>query len=235
LATKIDQSKSESVDLVLQKYWTNKMLHLQNIKKYYGNFLALEIPDLELNSGIYWLKGGNGSGKTTLFRMIAGMLPFGGKIVLNQQYSVKDQAQKYRRLVNYGEAEPLYPSFVRGIDLVNLYAKAKKAPKNQAMDLIAHFGASEYVLRPVGTYSSGMLKKLSLILAFLGNPTLILLDEPLITIDVEAVRLVLSLVKDYHQSQAVSFLLSSHQNLLIDGFAFDYALAIQNKTVTYTN
>jgi ABC-2 type transport system ATP-binding protein len=209
------------------------MLDLQNIKKYYGSFLALEIPDLQLNKGIYWLKGANGSGKTTLFKMIAGMLPFGGEIVLNEQYSIKRQAQKYRQLVNYGEAEPIYPPFIRGIDLVNLYAQAKKAPKNQASNLLKHFGASEYITQPVGTYSSGMLKKLSLILAFLGNPQVILLDEPLITIDTEAVKLVLELVKNYHQQQGISFLLSSHQDLIADFFNIDYTLLVQNKTIAF--
>jgi ABC-2 type transport system ATP-binding protein len=211
------------------------MLHLQNIKKYYGSFLALELPDLQLDKGIYWVKGGNGSGKTTLFKMIAGMLPFGGEIVLNKQYSVKKQAQKYRQLVNYGEPEPLYPPFVRGIDLVNLYAQAKKASQTQTKDLLGHFGVDEFASRPIGTYSSGMLKKLSLVLAFLGNPQIILLDEPLITIDTEAVKLVLQLVKQCHETQNVSFLLSSHQDLTADFFAINHTLLVQNKTLAFAS
>jgi ABC-2 type transport system ATP-binding protein len=211
------------------------MLHLQNIKKYYGSFLALEVADLQLDTGIYWIKGSNGSGKTTLFKMIAGMLPFGGDIILKEQYSIKKQAQKYRQLVNYGEAEPLYPPFVRGIDLVNLYAQAKKAPKTQINDLLEHFGIAEFIARPVGTYSSGMLKKLSLVLAFLGKPQLILLDEPLITIDTEAVKLVLQMVKQCHQTQGISFLLSSHQDLTADFFAIDFTLLVQNKTLAFAS
>ena len=62
----------------------------------------------------------------------------------------------------------------------------------------------------MGTYSSGMLKKLSLVLAFIGHPKLILLDEPLVTIDKESVPILYSLVKKY-SDEGVSFIFTSHQ------------------------
>ena len=57
------------------------MLQLMSVKKNYGKHLVLEISSLQLNSGIYWVKGANGSGKTTLLKMIAGLLPFEGDIL----------------------------------------------------------------------------------------------------------------------------------------------------------
>jgi len=65
----------------------------------------------------------------------------------------------------------------------------------------------------VGSYSSGMLKKLSLVLAFLGQPRLILLDEPLNTIDVESLEILYRWINEKYQNEKISFLLSSHQPL----------------------
>ena len=58
-----------------------------------------------------------------------------------------------------------------------------------------------------------MLKKLSLVLAFLGRPKLILLDEPLITIDTESLKILYNWIRQQHTENGVSFLLSSHQAL----------------------
>ena len=66
----------------------------------------------------------------------------------------------------------------------------------------------------MSSYSSGMLKKLSLVLAFIGNPVLILLDEPFITLDMDAVRGLQQLIEQ-KQAAGVSFCISSHQDLEI--------------------
>jgi ABC-2 type transport system ATP-binding protein len=70
-----------------------------------------------------------------------------------------------------------------------------------------------YLTNPLGTYSSGMLKKLSIVLAFLGNPKLILLDEPLITIDTESLKVIYEWIVTKHREENVTFILSSHQPL----------------------
>lgn len=74
---------------------------------------------------------------------------------------------------------------------------------------------SPFVRNAISTYSSGMLKKLSLVLAFIGEPKWILLDEPLITLDVNAVNIILSTIKYFHQN-GISFLITSHQSLSLD-------------------
>src|SRR5207253_2363557 len=92
----------------------------------------------------------------------------------------------YRRIVNYAEAEPLYPEFLKGSDLVSLYQNTKAASSEQVQKLLTKLGVVNFQSKEIGTYSSGMIKKLSLVLAFMGNSKLILLDEPLITLDKDA-------------------------------------------------
>jgi len=189
------------------------MLHFVEFQKFYGNFPALTIPDFTIEPGIYWIKGVNGSGKSTLLKSIAGMLAFDGDIILNENISIKKHPVAYRKLVNFAEAEPLFPEFLTGMEMVKLFASAKEAPAGQEEQFISSMRMQNYIDRPIGTYSSGMLKKLSLVLAFLGKPKLILLDEPLITIDTESLKILYSWIRQQHTENGVSFLLSSHQAL----------------------
>lgn len=187
------------------------MLTLRNFQKSYGDRPILTIPEWHLPPGIHWLKGPNGTGKTTLFRSIAGLLPHEGTCQLNGLDSRRD-AVAYRMRVNYAEAEPTFPPLLTAHEIIRWVADAKQAPAGQADELIAAFGIDSYQHTPVSTYSSGMLKKTSLIVAFLGKPDLILLDEPLITLDVAATRTVANLIEASHK-QGISFLLSSHQTM----------------------
>ncbi|RKR83625.1 ABC-2 type transport system ATP-binding protein [Mucilaginibacter gracilis] len=208
------------------------MLQFVNYKKTYGDYPALQIPDLELEAGIYWIKGVNGSGKSTLLKSIAGILAFNGDIVLDGNVSIKKQPVGFRKLVNFAEAEPLFPEFLTGAEMISLFADAKDAPKGQEKQYIESMGIQTYMERPIGTYSSGMLKKLSLVLAFLGNPKLILLDEPLITIDTAALKILYSWISEQSTQHGVSFMLSSHQPLDADELPRAGELLVANQTLT---
>jgi ABC-2 type transport system ATP-binding protein len=189
------------------------MLHFTEFKKFYGKFPALQISDLVISPGIYWVKGANGSGKSTLLKSIAGILAFNGDIILNDNISIKKKPVAFRKLVNFGEAEPLFPEFLTGAEMIKMFATAKDAPAGQSDHYVESMKMQTYIEQPMGTYSSGMLKKLSLVLAFLGRPQLILLDEPLITIDTESLKTLYGWISALHNDGNVSFMLSSHQAL----------------------
>ncbi|MDR6943634.1 ABC transporter ATP-binding protein [Mucilaginibacter pocheonensis] len=182
-------------------------------KKLYGGFPALKIDGLSIDPGIYWIKGVNGSGKSTLLKSIAGILSFDGDILLDNNISIKKQPVAYRKLVNFAEAEPIFPEFLTGKEMIALFAQAKDAPAGQEQHYINTMQMQAYVNRPLGTYSSGMLKKLSLVLAFMGKPKLILLDEPLITIDTASLTILNTWIAERYRQEGTSFLLSSHQAL----------------------
>ncbi|MFF5381412.1 ABC transporter ATP-binding protein [Pedobacter suwonensis] len=186
------------------------MLHFNQFEKSYFDHLVLKIDNIKLPEGIFWIKGSNGSGKSTLLKAIAGILSFQGDIALGTVY-LKNHAVAYRKLVNFAAAEPLFPEFLSGAEMITLFAKAKGAGAGQAEILVAEMGMQGYLNNPLGSYSSGMLKKLSLVLAFLGKPKLILLDEPLNTIDAEALEVLYNWINKKHKEERISFLLSSHQ------------------------
>jgi ABC-2 type transport system ATP-binding protein len=193
------------------------MLSIKNVKKEYGTHLILDIPQLQFESGLFWVKGANGSGKSTLLKIISGMIPFGGEVNIDG-VDLRKHPTVYRRLVNYVEAEPLYPPFLSGQDLASFFISTRMANKEEVEALIQKFNIGPFIKNPICTYSSGMLKKLSLVLAFVGQPKYILLDEPLVTIDKESVPILYDLVKLY-LNKGVNFVFTSHQAFELKGIA----------------
>lgn len=204
-----------------------RMLQLTNVKKFYHTHLVLQIPFLQLKSGIYWVKGANGCGKTTLLKMVAGLLPFEGDISF-KDISLKRSPLLYRQQVSWAEAEPLFPTFLTGTDLISLYRGVRKVPQHTVHTLTELFNMTGYVNGAIGTYSSGMVKKLSLLLAFLGDTPLVVLDEPLITLDPDAFTFLCTFILEKYKANGTTFLMSSHQEL-------DTSLAIAGKELTVIN
>ncbi len=205
------------------------VLQIHDLKQHYGTRQVLDIGSWEIGYGIYWIQGENGAGKSTLFRVLAGMIPFNGQILLDQRYDLRKNPVDYLLKLNLGEAEPLYPSFFTPRDLILFVAEAKKSQPGQAEMLIEALGIN-YLEHPFGSCSSGMVKKVSLAVAFLGNPSIIILDEPLITIDKEARAALFHLIEGYY-AKGVTFLLSSHQLFKEEGLPVTETFALQNKTL----
>ncbi|MES2829829.1 MAG: ABC transporter ATP-binding protein [Bacteroidota bacterium] len=206
------------------------MIEFIGFKKFYGNQLALEIPDCTIQEGIYWVKGVNGSGKSSLLKSMAGMLAHQGDILVDG-VSIKKEPENYRSKVNFGEAEPVYPEFITGNEMIGFFISAKKGDSLQTTKLIERMQMAHFLDAPVKSYSSGMLKKLSLVLAFIGNPKVILLDEPLTTIDTAALNILYGLINEYRHQHGITFLITSHQALDAQILKDVQQLTIENKTL----
>nr|WP_295877216.1 ATP-binding cassette domain-containing protein [uncultured Chitinophaga sp.] len=207
------------------------VIALHAVKKNYQDVPVLDIPRLELPAGIYWLQGENGAGKTTCMKVMAGLIPFKGEIRLRGDVSSKDHPVAFRRLINYAEAEPFYPAFLTGRDLLELYLGTKGGDRRLIGEIAERMGVHIFVNNPVSTYSSGMLKKLSLLLAFTGNPAVILLDEPLITIDTRTLAIMYDLVRTWH-ANGTTFVITSHQPLDPNEVTLTGTLRITEKNIT---
>jgi len=205
------------------------MLILTNINKKYGSHEVLNFSEWKIDNGIHWLKGGNGTGKSTLFRIISGQIPFKGNVDLNG-INLRKEPVKFRSKISFAEAEPQYPLFVTGEELIDFYLENRKAEKKEAKELARYFGMDDFLGNKIGSYSSGMLKKLSLICAFIGNIDLYILDEPLITIDVASADTLYQLIKE-KAAQGKGFLLSSHQEVNKDRLELNTVSRIVDKQI----
>lgn len=204
-------------------------LTLKSIDKRYGSHTVLLFDEWKINSGIYWLKGGNGTGKTTLFRLIAGQTPFKGEVLLNG-VDLKKEPIQFRSKISYAEAEPQYPLFITGKEVLQFYKEVRGASEQEVQELVLLFKMEEFLNQKIGEYSSGMLKKLSLIAALIGEADFYILDEPLITIDLDAANQLYTLITA-KAKQGKTFLLSSHQEVDAQKLKIDQVFEIQNKAI----
>jgi ABC-2 type transport system ATP-binding protein len=202
------------------------MLQFINFKKYYCNIPSLDIPAFEINTGIHLLKGTNGSGKTTLFRSLAGLLKFEGDVKLDN-ISLRNSPLTQRKLINYSEADPKFPPFLTGMDFIKLFALLKQFPTEDTAAIVERLKIDAYANNPIGTYSSGMLKKLSVTLAFIGEPKVILLDEPFANLDAESVMPIYELISDRHLKSRITFIITNHQDFVLDFIKFDSQILLQ--------
>jgi len=209
------------------------MLQLTNIQKSFGSHHVFSIDELPLQNGIYWLKGANGSGKSTLMNVIAGLLPFKGEIILNEKTSIHKQPAAYRMLVNHSAAEPIYPSFLTGNELVEFIRSIKKGTTQQIEEVKEILAIDNYLANPAGSYSSGMLKKLSLLSAFTGNPDWILLDEPFTTLDHASQSALCKLIRQKH-GQGIAFIITSHHDIETSEIHFTKVFTLKDKKLHET-
>lgn len=201
------------------------MLTIQNFQKTYDSGFHLEIHHLVFSKGIHLIKGKNGSGKSTLLKAIAGIHSFQGEIVL-ENISQKKHPIHYRKLVNYSEAEPQFPEFLSLEELILFTSSVTPIDSNQVSELKEILGIGEYASQPITTYSSGMLKKAGLILAFLGNPKLIILDEPFTTIDLDTQKSLQHLI--LQKLGECSFLITSHLADFEELFDYSSTTSMEN-------
>lgn len=188
-------------------------MKISNFQKSYTKRPFLDIPALEFLPEVYWIRGENGAGKSTLLKCLAGLSSFKGEVEIDQ-VSLKRNPRRYLSYVNYAPTEPVYPDFLTGRQLIDFYKKAKKEQAINIETLLHEFQMSAYIeFQPIAEYSSGMLKKLSLILAMIGKPKVLLLDEPFITLDLQA----MDSLKDHlvtFQKSGCTVLLTAHLDSL---------------------
>jgi ABC-2 type transport system ATP-binding protein len=206
------------------------MLQIEKLLKKYNEKVILNIESFHLQGGNYWLKGANGSGKSTLLKIIAGLIPFEGNIICNTT-SFKKNSIKYKKLISYHAADAALPPYLTGMDLLQFYGAVRNVKNQDIAQTITLFRLNDFVKQKIGTYSSGMQKRLSLSLAFVGHPYLIMLDEPLSTLDVDITQLMSEIIKRYH-TEGSNFIITSHQDFEYNSINFTNQLLVEKQQLS---
>jgi len=158
------------------------MIQITNLHKKFGKLTVLEGLNLEINSGgIFAVLGPNGSGKTTLIKSILGMvIPEGGDIKINEK-SVRKQWE-YRNHINY---LPQIANFPANLTVSELIAMVKNLRPKMAndLDLIALFSLESFLDKKLGNLSGGTKQKVNILLTFMFDSDLLILDEPTTGLD----------------------------------------------------
>lgn len=163
------------------------MLALHHITKKYKDKTALDNVSLELDCGIYGLLGPNGAGKSTLMNIITGNIrPTEGEVWW-ENTDIRDMGERFRSLLGYApQQQGLYNSF-SGRRFLSYMAALKGIPKKEVWDeierVLSYVNMQEAADRAIGGYSGGMKQRILIAQAILGNPKLIVLDEPTAGLD----------------------------------------------------
>jgi len=181
------------------------MLVVQNVNTYIGRKQIITEASFKIHPGdIIGLIGPNGAGKTTLMKTILGLTKFDGQIQLNQVSVTENQHAALAQVGALIEHPAIYP-FLTGQQNLALYAHDSAACQR----LISELNMTTYIHDQAKGYSLGMKQKLGIAIALLNNPQLVILDEPMNGLDVEATIGVRQLIRQY-AAQGTAFLISSH-------------------------
>lgn len=160
-------------------------VHFQGIEKHFDEKEVLKGATLTLETGkIYGLLGRNGAGKTTLFRVLAGEIAAdAGEMTITEDGVTRPLVPEDVGLV---QSQPVLPSFLTGREFLKFLCDVEK----KDLDLDALFRAFQFQLedtdRLIVEYSHGMKSKINLMAMAILMPKILLLDEPLTSLDVVA-------------------------------------------------
>lgn len=191
------------------------LVSLVEAGKTYGQLDALKSMTMSLNEGeVLGLFGHNGAGKTTMMKLILGVIsPSAGKVEVMGMAPDSKEAWHCRSKVGYLPENVSFYDQLTGLEVLTYFTKLKgftnKDAKKQAMDLLEQVGITHAMKRQVKTYSKGMRQRLGLAQAFIGEPKLLLLDEPTVGLDPIATRDFYNTV-DQLKSNGSSVILCSH-------------------------
>lgn len=201
------------------------MIEVKNLTKNYGQFKAVDgISFTAKNGNITVLLGPNGAGKSTTIKSICGLLRFDGEILIdgydNRSIEAKkcfgyipEQANLYETLTIYEHIKFIQKAYdVDNDDYVN--------------ELLELFEIKDKLHKPTKELSKGMKQKVSMLLSLISNPQSLLVDEPMIGLDPNAIENTLNLFMKL-KNKGVSILISTHIIDVIDAY-YDEAY-IMNK------
>lgn len=163
------------------------MLRLEHITKKYKDKTALNDVSLELGCGIYGLLGPNGAGKSTLMNIITGNVRPDGGTVFWEGEDIGKLGERFRSVIGYApQQQGLYDTFSGRRFLAYMAALkgiGKKEAAGEIERVLSYVNMQEAADRAIGGYSGGMKQRILIAQAILGDPKLIVLDEPTAGLD----------------------------------------------------
>jgi len=207
------------------------LLKVENISKRFGKRYAVRDVSFEVSRGeVFSLLGPNGAGKTTLLSIIAGItVPEEGEVELD---GLKLSNPKARSMIGYSPQEPVVYEDLTGSENLMFYAGLHGLTGSEARrkcrELLEFIGLSDYADKLVKTYSGGMKKKLSFAAALIGDPQLLILDEPTTGMDPRVRRDVWKIIAE-RKDRAV--ILATHYMAEADALSDRVAIMHEGRVV----
>lgn len=189
------------------------MIEVKNVTKKYGNFVAVDNISFTVNDGeVVGFLGPNGAGKSTTMNMITGFIePTDGTIIVNG-FDASKQPIKAKQQIGYmPEGVPLYTDLTVK-EFVTYMAELKRVPhkekKERVTNVLRETGIEDVANRLIKNLSRGYKQRVSLAGALVGDPKIVILDEPTVGLDPKQITEIRQLIKRLGKKHTV--ILSSH-------------------------
>lgn len=203
------------------------MIQIDNLHKRFGKNQVLSGVELTINSGgIYAILGPNGSGKTTLIKSILGMvIPNRGTInVLDT--NIKN-GWRYRKEIDYLPQIANFPSNIRVGELIRMIKDLRQKPSEEER-LISLFGLKPFLDKKLGTLSGGTKQKVNIVLTFMFNSPLMILDEPTTGLDPGSLIRLKKLIQE-EKEKGKTLLITSHIMQFVEEVADEIVYLLEGK------
>lgn len=185
------------------------ILEITHLNKSYGHSQVLFDISFNCDKGsIIGLVGENGAGKTTIMKAILGLIKKDGEISVNGKRIFFNKNSAIKDAGSLIEQPALYP-YLTGLEHLKLFSRQRNFLNSDVKKIIQAFKMDEFLNKKVKNFSLGMRQKLGIALAFLNQPHLIILDEPMNGLDSRSTFNLRKLILEKKQ-QGVTFLISSH-------------------------
>lgn len=204
---------------------TSLAIETSRLSRRYGSIRAVDGIDLQVPEGsVFGFLGPNGSGKTTTLRMLTGLIrPSGGRAMM-QGYDLARQRMKALSAVGAIVEQPaLYPSLT-GRDHLAMACTLLGHSRREIDPILEIVGLTAASRRKVKGYSLGMRQRLALARALIGNPRILILDEPTNGLDPSGIAEMRALIKSLPARFGTTVLLSSHLLAEVEQIANQVAL-----------
>lgn len=203
------------------------MIDITDLHKKFGKLTVLDGLDLDINKGgIFAILGPNGSGKTTLIKSILGMvIPNAGDIKIGGNSVLKQW--DYRNQINY---LPQIANFPANLSVNELIAMVKNLRPKEAndQDLIDLFGLELFLDKKLGNLSGGTKQKVNLVLTFMFDSDLIILDEP--TTGLDPISLIhLKQIIQKEKEKGKTLLITTHIMSFVEEIADEIVFLLDGK------
>jgi len=182
----------------------------RGLTKRYGGVLALDRLDLEIPAGsVFGFLGPNGAGKTTTLRLLTSLArPTSGQATVGG-VATGDGEPNRRALIGYLDQDPRFPGWMTARDLLDLVGRLYGMPaadrQARINEVLAVVGLSDASRRSIGGFSGGMRQRLGLAQAILNRPPVLLLDEPVSSLDPEGRVDMLAVIRELGGASTVLF------------------------------
>ena len=189
------------------------MIEVKNVTKKYGNFLAVDNISFTVKDGeVVGLLGPNGAGKSSTMNMITGFIePTEGTITINGYDAISKPIKAKSQIGYMPEGVPLYAELTVK-EFVTYMAELKKVPRKERKQsvekVLEETGIKDVEKKLIRNLSRGYKQRVSLAGALVGNPEVIILDEPTVGLDPKQITEIRKLIKELGKKHTV--ILSSH-------------------------